>query len=147
MIALKIIAVIIVLLALQMFIKNSKTPSNLGVKDGKLAPVPKSPNAVSSQCDNPEKKVDPIPFISDLDKSKESIKSALKSYGGIEIIKEDDNYIHAISTTKTMKYKDDLEFYFDVENKIIQFRSASRVGYSDRGLNRDRYNKMLNLLD
>ena len=58
------------------------------------------------------------------------------------MISNDGDYIYAISTTRRMKFKDDLEFFFDEQAELIHFRSASRVGYSDRGLNRDRYNEL-----
>jgi uncharacterized protein (DUF1499 family) len=38
-----------------------------------------------------------------------------------------------------MKYHDDVEFYIDSIAQQVHFRSASRAGYSDRGLNRQRY--------
>lgn len=138
-----IIAGIILIMVLSMVVKNITIPKNLGVNNGALAPMPKSPNAVSSQCDDPEKKVDPIPYNGDISLFKEKIKEAFKSYGNIKIIKEYDNYIYAVSTTDKMKYHDDLEFYFDTESSLIHFRSASRVGYSDMGLNRERYNHLL----
>lgn len=137
---------LIVLLVLSMVVKNIKTPSGLGVSQGKLAPMPKSPNAVSSQSDDPEKKVSPIAFKGNLNESKEVIKRALEAYGNIIIVTEEGNYIHAVSTTSTMKYHDDLEFYFDEKSAIIHYRSASRVGYSDRGLNRERYDRLIELL-
>ena len=130
-----------------MVVKNMITPSNLGVNQGKLAEMPKSPNAVSSQSDDPEKKVAPIPFKGDLNDSKEWIKQALEAYGNIRIVREEGNYIHAVSTTSKMKYHDDLEFYFDEESTLIHYRSASRIGYSDMGLNRERYESLLELLN
>ena len=47
-----------------MFNFSGKRPDNLGVKDGKLAPCPGTPNCVSSQSDNPQFKVDPLPAVS-----------------------------------------------------------------------------------
>lgn len=44
-----VILAVIVIAGLQMLIRNNIVPRNLGVKNGLLAPVPKSPNAVSSQ--------------------------------------------------------------------------------------------------
>lgn len=140
------IVLIIIILFLVMVVKNMKTPVGLGHDQGRLASMPQSPNAVSSQSDDPEKKVDPIPFKGDLNESKEWIKKALLAYGGIKILREEDNYIHAVSTTSKMKYHDDLEFYFDEKAGFIHFRSASRIGYSDMGLNRERYNRLMTLL-
>ncbi len=130
----------------QMFFKNRKTPANLGVKNGRLAPMPGSPNAVSSQTDVKDKIVAPFPFKEEnLAASKAAVKKILKRYGGIEIKTETDDYIHAVSTTGTMKFRDDLEFYFDARDKVVHFRSASRVGYSDMGLNKQRYRSLVDL--
>jgi uncharacterized protein (DUF1499 family) len=140
------IAALITLMALFMIVKNMRIPSNLGVNQGKLAPMPKSPNAVSSQSEDPEKKVEPFPFKGTLNESKEQIKKALEAYGNVRIVTEEEQYIHAVCTTGTMKYHDDLEFYFNEKESVIHFRSASRVGYSDMGLNRERYERLSELL-
>ncbi len=90
-----------------------KTPSNLGVTAGKLAPLPKSPNAVSSQTENAERRVPPFPFKGTLEESKSAVLKILSEYGNMSVISSDGDYIHAISTTRRMKFKDDLEFFFD----------------------------------
>lgn len=137
-----VILVAIVIVSLFMVAKNLKTPSGLGVADGKLAPLPKRPNAVSSQTDLSDKYVSPFPFKKNLEMSKSKMLEVLGQYGNISVISNNGNYIHAISTTPRMRFKDDLEFYFDKQAALIHFRSASRVGYSDMGLNKERYNKL-----
>ena len=54
-----------------------------------------------------------------------------------KIIKKDSNYLHVEFKTKIMGFVDDVEFYFP-EEKLIQIRSASRIGRSDFGVNRKR---------
>lgn len=66
----------------------------------------------------------------------------LTSREDIEVMTQDTRYIHAVATTAVMKFKDDLEFLVDAEQKVIHFRSASRVGYSDGGMNRKRYTEL-----
>ena len=44
--------------------------------------------------------------------------------------------VHYVETSKVFKFKDDLEFYFEDSNQVIQFRSKSRVGHTDLGVNR-----------
>jgi len=39
---------------------------------------------------------------------------------------------------RTTFFTDDAEFLLDRERRLIQLRSASRLGYSDLGLNRRR---------
>jgi len=36
------------------------------------------------------------------------------------------------------RFVDDVEFYFEDQEKVIQFRSSSRLGHSDLGVNRKR---------
>ena len=45
-------------------------------------------------------------------------------------------YLYAEFATPLMGFVDDVEFYCD--GKVIQVRSASRLGYSDLGVNRKR---------
>ena len=54
------------------------------------------------------------------------------------IVKEEENYLYAEFATKIMGYVDDVEFYVDQEANAIQVRSASRLGQSDLGVNRER---------
>jgi uncharacterized protein (DUF1499 family) len=129
-------------IAIYMLVKNNTAPNNLGVNNGKLTKMPNKPNAVSSQTDEKDKKVEALEFKENLKNSKEQIIKTIESYGNTKIIKNEKNYIYAVFTTGKMKYHDDVEFYFDENEKLIHFRSASRVGYSDMGLNKERYNKL-----
>jgi len=135
----KILLVVIALFVTFMVVKNNMTPSNLGVKNGLLKQLSSKPNGVSSQTDDESKYVNPLPFVNDLETTKGQVKFACDQYGGFKVITETDDYMHVVFTTGKMKYHDDVEFFFDVENEIVHFRSQSRIGYSDMGLNRDRY--------
>lgn len=140
---LKIILLILGLIACFMFIKNNMTPQNLGVNNGKLAEMPSSPNAVSSQAKTEEKKVSPLAYVENKSKSKLKIENIINEYKSAKIVTNDENYIHVVFTTSGMKFKDDVEFYFDEENEVIHYRSASRIGYSDMGMNRARYDELV----
>ena len=48
-----------------------------------------------------------------------------------------DEFLHIEFTSKIFRFIDDVEFYFG-EPGVIHFRSASRIGRSDMGVNRDR---------
>jgi uncharacterized protein (DUF1499 family) len=50
----------------------------------------------------------------------------------------EDRYIHAEFTSALFRFVDDVEFQIDAESGLIHFRSASRVGRSDLGVNRKR---------
>ena len=54
------------------------------------------------------------------------------------IITQKDNYIHTTFKSRIFRFVDDIEFYFDDKEKLIHFKSASRVGRNDLGVNRKR---------
>ncbi|MCT4613220.1 MAG: DUF1499 domain-containing protein [Clostridia bacterium] len=126
---------IVLILAIYMLIKNNTYPE-LGIVDNKLRELDNKPHGVSSQTDQKEKKVDALEYRDSLEESKKIILSILKE-DDADIIVDTDNYIRAVYKTKLMRYKDDVEFYFD--GNLVQYRSESRVGYSDAGLNLKRY--------
>ena len=49
-----------------------------------------------------------------------------------------ERYIHAEFTSFLFRFVDDVEFLLDEGSKTIHVRSASRIGYSDLGVNRKR---------
>ena len=116
-----------------MFNFSGTRPNNLGVKDGKLAPCPGSPNCVSSQSEDAQFKIDPLPPVTIAD-----LKTIVANMERTTIIEETDNYLYAEFKSKLMGYVDDVEFYLDSDANVIQVRSASRLGKSDLGVNRKR---------
>jgi uncharacterized protein (DUF1499 family) len=110
-----------------------KRPTNLGVKEGKLAPCPDTPNCVSSQSNDSEHAIDPLPYVSIAD-----LKKVVESMERTTIIEETENYLYAEFKSKLMGFVDDVEFYKDDANQVVNVRSASRLGKSDLGVNRKR---------
>lgn len=113
-------------------------PSNLGVKEGRLAPCPGSPNCVSSQSRDKAHAIDPLLFTGDVAKAHEELERVLFSMKRSLIITETENYIHAEFTSALFRFVDDVEFWFDEKGSLIHVRSASRLGHSDLGVNRKR---------
>ena len=121
---------LIVALFFLMGLKSQKGKAR-GLVNGHLASPGSAPNCVSSEVDvQPEKKVAP------LNGTLTQIKAAIKATGGT-ITSETDDYLSATYMSKVFKFVDDVEIRHDKEN-IWHIRSASRVGYSDRGVNRKR---------
>ncbi len=116
-----------------MFNFAGKKPNNLGVKDGKLAPCPGTPNCVNSQSDNPQSKIEPLPLVAITD-----LRKIIEGMEGTKIIEQTDNYLYAEFKTKLMGFVDDVEFYLEPNENVIHVRSASRLGKSDLGVNRKR---------
>ena len=64
----------------------------------------------------------------------------------MEVIEENDNYLHAVATTKIIRFKDDVEFFFNDKENLLHLKSKSRVGHSDLGTNRRRLKKIIKLM-
>ena len=58
------------------------------------------------------------------------------------LVTENQNYLHFECRSRLFRFVDDLEFLIDPDARVIQVRSASRVGYSDLGVNRARVNQV-----
>ena len=123
-----------------MFKFSGTRPSNLGVKEGRLAPVPSSPNCVSSQAPASDKEhyIEPLRYGGSGAEAIAKLKTIVTALERTEIITENPNYLYAEFTTKLMGFVDDVEFYADDASQTLQVRSASRLGKSDLGLNRQR---------
>ena len=106
--------------------------------EGKLAPCPDSPNCVSTQSKSKRNALKPLPYLETRDKSRERILTILKGMKRTEIFKATEFYIHAECKTALLRFVDDVEFLLDDEARLVHFRSASRVGYYDFGVNRRR---------
>ena len=102
-----------------------------------LAPCPSSPNCVCSS-DTGRAAIAPLAIRGDVDAAWRALREVLEAEPRMRIEAADDNYLHAVATTRIMRFKDDLEFLLDRDAGTIGVRSASRVGYSDLGANRDR---------
>jgi len=55
-------------------------------------------------------------------------------------------YIYVTDITFFFRFRDDFEMYIDNSTNTLNFRSASRVGYGDMGVNRERVDDFVNTL-
>jgi uncharacterized protein (DUF1499 family) len=130
------VAVITAILAI--LARVVKSPANLGVRDGRLAPCPNSPNCVSTQSQDPRHRIDPTPSTTSPADAQNALRRIIGSMERTKLIKEAPNYIHAEFRSKRMRYVDDVELYMDPEARVIYFRSSARLPYYDWGVNRKR---------
>ena len=107
-------------------------PEGIGIENGKLAPCPGSPNCVSSYAIDETHAIEPI--AANLDQ----IEGVLLKLNEANIVSMNSNYLHAEFISRFMRYVDDVEFLYDQAARVVHVRSASRVGYSDLGVNRKR---------
>jgi uncharacterized protein (DUF1499 family) len=121
-----------------------RRPTNLGVKNGRLAPCKPSPNCVSSQADPADREhyIAPIAFRG----RSEALRRAVESMPRATLISADGNYLYAEYRSPIMRYVDDLELYYDERAGLVQVRSASRLGRRDFGVNRKRVEKLRALI-
>jgi uncharacterized protein (DUF1499 family) len=113
-------------------------PDNLGVSAGKLAPCPSTPNCVSSQSQDVGHFIEPLTYQSSAREAIAALKQIIESQPRTKIIAETDNYLYAEFATPWMGFVDDVEFSIQENPQIIEVRSASRLGESDLGVNRQR---------
>lgn len=118
---------------------NSRKGVSPGLIEGMLSQCSKKPNCVCSEIKNDSKHyiepimvsanspVDPVPLL----------KTIIQDMGGV-LQTETEYYLAYHFTSAIFGFVDDLEMHFDSNKKVIHFRSASRVGTSDFGVNRKR---------
>ncbi len=103
-----------------------------------LGSCPSSPNCVSTQAQDEGHVIEPIRYRKSRAEAKEALKEVIRSMARTKLVEEDETYLHYEATSLLLRFVDDVEFLFDDETKTIHFRSASRTGYGDLGVNRKR---------
>jgi uncharacterized protein (DUF1499 family) len=100
----------------------------------------KSPNCVSSQAITLDKQhfIAPFKIRGNPDKAWAELKKCFVNQSRLIITHETDDRLHAEATSLLLRFVDDIEAILDKEARLIHIRSASRVGYSDFGVNRKR---------
>ena len=114
------------------------TPATLGVRSGRLAACPDRPNCVSSQVSDEQHAVRPFGYTGDADAAMSRLAALIGAQEGARIVTRRADYLHAEYQSKLMGFVDDLELLADPAARVIHVRSASRLGYSDLGVNRAR---------
>jgi uncharacterized protein (DUF1499 family) len=119
---------------------TSVKPDNLGIQQGRLAPCPNSPNCVSSDATDDDHQIAPYRLKAAPQSAWSSLQEVLVSQPRTEIVTRTDDYLHARATSRIFRFVDDMEFHLRPD--VIAVRSASRVGYSDLGANRERVERI-----
>tara|TARA_Y100001978_G_scaffold176521_1_gene169462 strand:- start:17 stop:370 length:354 start_codon:yes stop_codon:yes gene_type:complete len=76
--------------------------------------------------------------VDDSEKAFTELVQILENTPRLEIIKKDKNYIHAIATSRIMKFIDDIEIKNLHQDNIFEIKSSSRLGFYDLGVNKRR---------
>ncbi len=112
-----------------------------------LTSCPSKPNCVSSIDSDPKHFIEPLRFAGSARDAQNRLLKIISELKRARIVTVEDNFIGAEFTSFVFRFVDDVEFYFDDHNKIIHVKSASRVGYSDLGVNRRRIEKIRKQFD
>ncbi|MBT8148105.1 MAG: DUF1499 domain-containing protein [Gammaproteobacteria bacterium] len=107
-------------------------PQDIGILEGRLANCPDSPNCVCSFESRESHTIAP------LQANLAQVQQVLMGLPEARIVNSEGNYLYAEFTSRIMGFVDDVEFLYDPDSNVTHVRSASRLGYSDMGANRNR---------
>jgi uncharacterized protein (DUF1499 family) len=129
---------------------GGRMPGDLGADQGRLSDCPSSPNCVSSTAPVSDD-VHAIAALriapgAEIEAVWAALVEELEARPRVEIVTREPDYLHAVFTTRLMRYRDDVEFLRDAGVSKIDVRSASRVGYGDMGANRARIESLRSAL-
>jgi uncharacterized protein (DUF1499 family) len=139
------IPLVVSALVLLLFVLSwlASRPADLGVQaDGRLKDCPGTPNCVCSQASRDSDRLPAFTFEGDAKEAWQRLKTVILAEPRVKIVSESETYLHVEFTSLLFRFVDDVECLLDVEGRNIQVRSASRVGKSDLGVNRERVERL-----
>lgn len=129
---------LLVLLAAYGVYATLTPPATLAGPEDPLAPCPSRPSCVFSDADlPPPHAIAPLKLDVDPEAAWQQLAMALLEMPGLYRMSAEGDYMHAVFVTPTMRFRDDLELKLRDDGEIA-VRSASRFGYRDFGVNRER---------
>ncbi len=139
---------LLVVLALWFLAASSGQGKAVGLQDGQLSQCADKPNCVCSEYrGDVSHYIDPINLSrTGQDDVQALVVEVLQEMGG-DIQAESNHYVAATFSSRLFGFVDDLEVRLDSAAHRLQVRSASRVGYSDGGVNRKRVQRFRTKLE
>ena len=125
--------------------RRTATPT-LGLNAAWLMPCPSSPNCISSDAADSAHLIAAFALEMPAGDAWPAIRESVQNLPRTKIIAETSDYLHAECATAIFGFVDDLELHLRVAEGVIAVRSASRLGYSDLGVNRRRIENLRALL-
>ena len=117
-------------------------PSELRGAGDRLAPCPDSPNAVSSQAEDRLHSVEPIAYEGSGESALGRLLEILLDEPRHRLVSRGRSHAHVECRSLVFRFVDDLELLVDEAASVVHVRSASRLGYSDLGVNRRRVERL-----
>lgn len=119
---------------------SGSPPENLGIHEGRLAACPDSPNCVNSQASDTRHAIAALPLKGTVEQTQSALKTLLESEPSARLVEEAPGYLRAEFTSQLMRFVDDVEFLIGAQ--AVDVRSASRLGYKDFDVNRERIERL-----
>jgi uncharacterized protein (DUF1499 family) len=104
----------------------------------RLAPCPNRPNCVSSQAEDAAHRVEPLPLAGTPEQALARLRQVIEAMPRAIVDEVGEAHLRARFRSRVFRFTDDVELRVDTPAGVIHIRSASRVGYSDHGVNRIR---------
>ncbi len=111
-----------------------------------LAPCPSTPNCVSTEALSESQHMPTVPFTDSPSLAQARASAALLAEPRSTVVSQQIGYIHAECRSLLFRFVDDVEIVVDSSAHVFRFRSASRVGRSDMGVNRRRMTRIADRL-
>jgi uncharacterized protein (DUF1499 family) len=127
------------MLGVTLLLGACSTPQ-LGASNGIFQACSFAPHCVSSTESAPQKYIAPIVVSSPQEWQR--LQQLVLAIPRTQIAVQDVNYLHAVTSTDIMHYKDDVELLYSPAKNAVDIRSSSRVGYYDFGINRARLEQL-----
>jgi len=99
-------------------------------------------NNILGACSNPKNCVFESWKVTNADESFKELIDILKNTPRIKIISIEEDYLHALATSRVMKFIDDIEIKKAGKGNILKIKSQSRSGFYDLGVNKRRVNTL-----
>lgn len=113
-------------------------PRSLGLTEGQLSACPSSPNCVCSDETDASHAIEPLELAIEAAEAWPLVAEAVRDLPRTRIVSSSADYIHAECASNLLGFVDDLELHLRAKEACVAVRSASRLGYSDFGVNRRR---------
>ena len=145
-----IITIICMLLILRLFNSTQSTATDKipELSDGLLLKCPNSPNCINSEY--PEHKDHYLPPFNIPESANKQIMAQAETVlleMGAYIITRSEHYLAATFSSRVFKFIDDFQLRLNDNGQLLHIRSASRTGYSDLGVNKQRVKHFLQLMN
>ena len=124
-----------------------RCPASVGVPKGANAPVRARASGSGLSGLGVSALTPSFRYRKPLAEAKEALKAAVATLPRTRLVEEDGAYLHYEFTSLLLRFVDDVEFVLEEETKTIHFRSASRTGYGDFGVNRRRMEEIRVLVE